>query len=265
MKPIKANSITQNTRNRSPVSFRKGPVDSTGPHARGPRSSNPLRTHSTQLVNGIADRIEIGVLFGEFKPREHLIQDQIAERYGVERNVIRAALRKLEERSVIEHFPNRGALVKEMTAKNAKDLYQLRFLLESRAAEMAAARVTPEIIRQLDMLNEEMKKNLNKGELRGFTLAHEKFHQRIFETADNSYLLKTIKDLRSASASIRNFSYSRYSLADTKNQLFDEHRQMINCLKEGKVDEASVLARNHIKAGLNHYLRNFFPQEPLID
>lgn len=264
MKPNKVNFTMQSGRDPLPVSSRKGSTDSAGLRARGSRSSKPLRTHSNQRVNEIVDRIEIGILFGEFKPREHLIQDQLAERYGAERNVIRAALKKLEERSVIEHFPNRGALVKEMTAKNAKDLYQLRFLVESRAAKMAAARITPEIIRHLVVLNEGMKKNLHMGDLRGFTLAHEKFHQVIFETADNSYLLKTVKDLRSASASIRNFSYSRYSLADPKKQLFDEHRQMINCLREGKTEEMSALAREHIKAGLNHYLRNFFPQEPLV-
>jgi DNA-binding GntR family transcriptional regulator len=228
-------------------------------------SRTSLKANSSYLVNKIVDQIEVGILFGEFKPREHLIQDHLAGRFGVERNVIRAALKKLEERSAIEHFPNRGSRVKDITAKQAKDLYQIRFLLESKAAEMAVANITFRIVRQLEELNEEMKKNLKKGELRGFTLAHEKFHQIIFETADNSYLLKTIKDLRSASASIRNFSYSRYSLADTKDQLFDEHRQMIIFLGEGKVEEVGELARNHIKAGLNHYLRNFFPQEPQVE
>lgn len=248
-----------------PVTQEQGPARLLRPSTGGMPIQRCPRTNSTNLVNEIVDKIEIGILFGEYKPREHLVQDQLAEKYGVERNVIRAALKKLEERSVIEHFPNRGSMVKEMTAKNAKDLYQLRFLLESSAAEMAVAHITSQIIRQLEALHEEMKKDLKRGELRGFTLAHEKFHQMIFETADNSYLLKAIKDLRSASASIRNFSYSRYSLVDTKNQLFDEHRRMINYLEERKVEEGGQLARDHIKAGLNHYLRNFFPQESLID
>jgi DNA-binding GntR family transcriptional regulator len=248
-----------------PVTQGQGPARLLRPSTEGMPIQRCPRTNSTNLVNEIVDKIEIGILFGEYKPREHLVQDQLAERYGVERNVIRAALKKLEERSVIEHFPNRGSMVKEMTAKHAKDLYQIRFLMESKAAEMAAAHITPQILRKLEALNDEMKRNLKKGELRGFTLAHEKFHQTIFETADNSYLLKTIKDLRSASASIRNFSYSRYSLADTKNQLFGEHRRMMDFLEEGEAEKVGEIARVHIKAGLNHYLKNFFPQEPLIE
>jgi DNA-binding GntR family transcriptional regulator len=217
------------------------------------------------MVNEIVDHIEIGILFGEYKPRQHLIQDQLAEKYSVERNIIRAALKKLEEKSVIEHFPNRGSVVKEFTAKNAKDLYRLRFLLEGMAAEMSVAKMTSPIIRQLKSLSEEMEKNLQKGELKEFILAHERFHQLIFETADNFYLLKMIKELISASASIRYFSYSRYSLTETKKQLLDEHKQMITCLKKEDTKKIGQISTSHIKAGINYYLRNFFPQESQID
>jgi DNA-binding GntR family transcriptional regulator len=219
------------------------------------------RINSSDLVNEIVDQIEIGILFGEYRPRQHLIQDQLAEKYSVERNIIRAALKKLEEKSVIEHFPNRGSVVKEFTARNAKDLYRLRFLLEGMAAEMSVAKMTSPVIRQLESLSEEMEKNLREGKLKAFSLAHERFHQLIFETADNFYLLKMIKELISASASIRYFSYSRYSLAETKNQLLGEHKQMITCLKKGDTKKIGQISTSHIKAGINYYLKNFFPQE----
>ncbi len=231
----------------------------------GPPVAEAPKPNSSAFVNSIVDRIEIGILFGEYKPKEHLIQDQLAAKYGVERNVIRAALKKLEERGVIEHFPNRGSRVKEFSAKNAKDLYALRALLESTAAELAAAAISPALIRRLESLSQSMEKNLRKGEYRTFTLEHEKFHQLIFETADNAYLLKMIKELRGASASIRNFSYSRYSLPEAKDQLFAEHRQMIQYLKKKEGKKLGELAIAHIQAGINHYLRNFFPQEKLLN
>jgi DNA-binding GntR family transcriptional regulator len=223
------------------------------------------RTNSPALINEIVDQVEIGILFGEFKPREHLVQDQLAKRYEVERNVIRSVLKRLEERGVIDHYPNRGSIVKELSAKNAKDLYHLRFLLEGTAAEMAVAKMTPEIVQQLESLREAMEKNLKKGDLRSFTLDHEKFHQVIFETADNPYLVKVIKELRSASASIRNFSHSRYSLPETQNQLFDEHQRMIMYLKKGDGKKVAQTARLHIKAGINHYLKHFPSQENMRD
>lgn len=231
-------------------------------------SSTPRRhprVNSSARINEIVEHIEIGVLFGEYRPREHLVQDQLAKKYGVERNLIRAVLRSLEERSIIEHFPNRGSMVKEFTAKNAKDLYRLRFLVEGAAAEMAVKKMTPEILRQLECLRKDMERKLKAGELRGFTLDHEKFHQLIFEASDNFYLLKAIKELRGASSSIRNFSYSRYSLPERRNHLFKEHKQMVALLKKGDVSQVGQLARSHIKAGISHYLRHFFPTENPIE
>jgi DNA-binding GntR family transcriptional regulator len=230
-----------------------------------PLRGKSTRINSSDLVNEIVGHIEIGILFGEYKPRQHLIQDQLAEKYSVERNIIRAVLKKLEEKSVVEHFPNRGSVVKEFTAKNAKDLYRLRFILEGMAAEMSVAKMTSPIIRQLESLSEEMERNLREGKLKAFILAHERFHQLIFETADDFYLLKMIKELISASASIRYFSYSRYSLPEAKNQLFDEHKQMIACLKKGDTKKIGQISRSHIKAGINYHLRNFFPQESQIN
>lgn len=220
--------------------------------------------NSSSLIQAIVERIEIGILFGEYKPREHLIQDQLAEKYKVERNIIRAALKRLEERGVIEHFPHRGSQVKEFSPKDAKDLYALRALLESTAAELAAARICPAVIRQLESLRESMEKNLRQGQYRAFILEHEKFHELLFASADNAYLLKMIKELRGASASIRNFSYSRYSLPEAKDRLFAEHKQMIRYLKKRQGPKLSRLAAAHIQAGINHYLRNFFPQEGLL-
>jgi DNA-binding GntR family transcriptional regulator len=74
-----------------------------------------------------------------------------------------------------------------------------------------------------------------------------------------------IKELISASASIRYFSYSRYSLTETKKQLLDEHKQMITCLKKEDTKKIGQISTSHIKAGINYYLRNFFPQESQID
>ena len=109
-----------------------------------------------------------------------------------------------------------------------------------------------------------MKKHLDKNELKMFTMVHEGFHQLIFDTADNLYISKLTKELRSASVIIRNFSYSRYSIPETKQQLLDEHHEMINCLKSGDRDGIGELAGSHIKAGINYYLRFFFPEEDLL-
>jgi DNA-binding GntR family transcriptional regulator len=220
---------------------------------------------SSQLVDQIVEQIEMGILFGEYKPREHLIQDKLVAKYSVDRYSIRAALKKLEDKDVLVHFPNEGSRVRDLGAKNAKDLYQARFLLEESTARIAASKVTPGIISQLRSLNSNIEKHLKDNELREFMFTHERFHQIIFETADNPYLLRMIQELRSASTTVRNFSYSRYSLPEYKTKLLDEHKRIVVLLENHKLKELGELSKAHIKSGINHYLRSFFPGEHLIE
>jgi len=230
--------------------------------ARHGNGGAPARKDWAQQVDELVDRIEIGVLFGEYRPRERLIQDEVSEKYGVERNVVRMALSRLVEKGVVQHFPNRGCQVREVDAADAKHLYRARMLLEAAAAEAAAERVAPAILDRLTRLSVSMERHLRRGDLRRFMLDHERFHEVIFEGAGNPYVLRMIKALRSASASIRNLSYSRYALREATAQLFAEHKEMVTALRCRDARRMRELARRHIRAGINHYLRTFFPREP---
>jgi DNA-binding GntR family transcriptional regulator len=222
------------------------------------------KRNMADTANEIVDHIEIGILFGEYRPRQHLVQDQLAGKFQVERNIIRAVLGKLEDKRIVQHYPNRGFLVKEFTVKEAKDLYRVRFMLECTAAKLAVENINTHTFKQLEKLNDRMKRHLDNNELKRFTLVHEEFHQMIFDTAGNLYLSKLTKELRSASVIIRNFSYSRYAIPETKQQLLDEHHEMIICLKKGDRDGISDLSGFHIRSGINYYLRFFFPEEDLL-
>ncbi|HSR13451.1 MAG TPA: GntR family transcriptional regulator, partial [Thermodesulfobacteriota bacterium] len=229
-----------------------------------PGGRSVARLRSSEKIEEVVDRIEIGILFGEYKPRERLVQDELAARCGVERNIVRAALKKLEEKSVIDHTPHRGCAVKEFSAKAAKDLYRLRFLLESTATGIAAGRMPKGDLKVLESLQGEMERSLDEGRLRDFILAHERFHQLIFESADNEYLVKMIRHLISASASIRYFAYSRYARKGAKDTLFREHRSLLALLKKRESRKAADLARVHLQSGINYYLSNFFPREERV-
>jgi DNA-binding GntR family transcriptional regulator len=229
------------------------------------REKGSKKSHSSQLVERIVEQIENGILFGEYKPRERLIQDKLVDKYSVERNIIRAALKKLEDKDVLVHVPNEGCKVRDLGAKNAKDLYQARLLLEESTARIAASKATPDIISQLKILCGSIEEHLRDNKLKEFMVAHERFHQMIYEAADNPYLLRMIQGLRSASTTVQNFSYSRYSFPEFKNKLIDEHREIVFLLENCKSEELGDLLKAHIKSGINHYLRSFFPEEPIIE
>jgi len=62
---------------------------------------------------------------------------------GVSRTVIREALRQLEAEGLVDVAPNRGAIVRELTLEEARDLYTIRALLEGLAARMFVEKASP--------------------------------------------------------------------------------------------------------------------------
>ena len=54
---------------------------------------------------------------------------------------VREALRQLEAEGLVKLLPNRGAVVRELSVQDIKEVYQIRVELEGLAARLAAPRV----------------------------------------------------------------------------------------------------------------------------
>ena len=85
---------------------------------------------------------EEAILEGVLKPGERLRAEALAQRFGTSRTPIREALLQLEAQGLVEVEPNRGAVVRTFDRDDLFDLYQLRALLEPRAAALAAPRIS---------------------------------------------------------------------------------------------------------------------------
>lgn len=89
-------------------------------------------------------RIRRWIVEGRLRPGERLVEQRLAEDLDLSRTPVREALRMLQSEGLVAFEPNRGARVRELTRAHIADLYELRARLEAMAAELAAARATPE-------------------------------------------------------------------------------------------------------------------------
>ena len=74
----------------------------------------------------ILSAMEAAILSGEFKPREHLVEMELIDRYGVSRTVIREALKKLEGKGLVRIVPHRGAKVADLSVQEIEEIYFVR-------------------------------------------------------------------------------------------------------------------------------------------
>jgi DNA-binding GntR family transcriptional regulator len=124
--------------------------------------------------------LEGAILTGELKPRERLVEQELAERLQMSRTPIREALRRLEERGLVRILPHRGAIVAELSPVDVENIYAVRSHLESLAARLAAERIGPRTIERVVDL-ESAQARLSAGrDVRALMHANDSFHDTIY-------------------------------------------------------------------------------------
>ena len=93
---------------------------------------------------------------GRIKPGERLRETDLAETIGLSRTPVREAIRRLEAEGLVTHEPRIGAVVKTLTQQEIVELYEMRIVLETTAASMAAKHASDAEVRTLLKLNTEM-------------------------------------------------------------------------------------------------------------
>src|SRR5260370_34299539 len=108
VRSAKREPVTRNLRTRTPRMARKGPTVS-------------VRKQSVSDV--IARSLEEDIVLGRRHPREHLVEQDLCERFNTHRGDVRLALFELEKKGIIRRIPNRGAIVRDLTPKEGRQTY----------------------------------------------------------------------------------------------------------------------------------------------
>jgi GntR family transcriptional regulator, trigonelline degradation regulator len=108
-----------------------------------------IRRSAAPLRHEVLEALRASIVNGRLAPGARLIERELIAMMGVSRTVIREALRQLEAEGLVDVVPNRGAIVRELTIAEARDLYAIRALLEGLAARMFVEKASPDEIAAL--------------------------------------------------------------------------------------------------------------------
>ncbi len=96
-----------------------------------------LRAHGA-TVAFIVERLRADILAGALAPGSRLVECDLTARFSVSRGPVREALRRLAAEGLIEHWPNRGAVVRRLSTRGMRELFEIRVEMEALAARLAA-------------------------------------------------------------------------------------------------------------------------------
>lgn len=140
------------------------------------------------------------IVEGRMPPRRRLSHRTLAKDLGIGRSPVRDALLQLEAEGLIEHRPNSGIYLRELTPHELEGLYELRLVNEPYAAEKAAARAKAAHLAALRRLCDEMTAIAEKPDLPTwfgkpehrfrFCRLDMEFHQAVLEASGNPIAAK---------------------------------------------------------------------------
>ena len=158
--------------------------------------SLPLKERAYELIR-------LDILTFRLKPGEKTSERLLAARYGLGMAPIRAALPRLVQEGFVEKTAERGTFIAPLTLRGVRDTYQMRYLLEPRAAELAAVRGMDSA--RLDRLRKvcETEWALDEDDvIIHILLANRDFNLAIAEASGNALLAATIRHLQNLSLRI---------------------------------------------------------------
>ena len=200
----------------------------------------------------IFEDLKMSIMQGTFKPRERLIERNLAAQFGVSRTPIREALHKLAAMGMVRIIPNQGAMVADFSLQDIESLYFVRLHLEKLAGRLACSKVTKEEINTLVTLNQGLKKAMAWDDFSKMVEKDQQFHLTLIRFSKNPFLIKAIEDLRLKSYPFsyyywRSNQYLRSSLAD--------HNRMIHALRNRDFRLMDTLIEGQLNNSKSRYLK----------
>lgn len=189
------------------------------------------------------------IMKGEFKPGERLKQNDIAERLGVSRMPVREAIQQLVTEGLVNMEPHRGAIVKEFSKEEIKELYFLRAKLEPMALREAYVNLTSDDISKLLDLVERM---IDFKDTAEFVELNIKFHKILIQKCPYNKLNFLIEGLWTGFPQLT--PHLLPNQLEVSNQ---EHKELVVALKEDKIELACEILETHIKRAYKNITETF--------
>lgn len=193
------------------------------------------------------EQIKEAIVLAKFKPGEFISENMMATALEMSRTPVREALRELTYENLVEIIPGRGAVVKDISLKELKEIFALRQVLESFAVEDAVDRITGDEIAELEEIWQgfyEQVQQRKKIEPEIISECDHQLHNMIIRKCDNTYLHSFMDIL---SQQIRRYqllvTIAHGDMADTIRQ----HLEIIDLLKARDKEKLTQVLRHHIK------------------
>jgi DNA-binding GntR family transcriptional regulator len=207
------------------------------------------------------------VILGRLRAGEHLVTQELAERFGVSHTPIREALIALAGIGIIDLLPNRGARVRRVTTHEVREVCQVRRALECEATRSACDRIDRA---ELHALAGALRRMIGRRKRSAPRFIEEAraldswLHDLIAESCGNVFLAQEIARLKTLFRTFRDIAWRHDEAHNDSHRLAEEAREHLAIVEALLADDrksASKAMARHIRSGARYWSRAL-PNQP---
>ncbi|HET8868080.1 MAG TPA: GntR family transcriptional regulator [Agrococcus sp.] len=190
----------------------------------------------------ILDRLREAVTTGELAQGTHLGETELSASLGVSRGTLREALRHLEEEGLLTKDARGRLSVRVVTTAEVRDIFDVRFALESLAIEAVCRRDDLDrTVAGLRMALERMERS-EQGPIAEQVAADLAFHESICIASGNQTLVESWRRVSGLARAVITAAGRDTAIA---NMAAERHSPIVDAIATGDADDAREVLREH--------------------
>lgn len=215
-----------------------------GSAGKGNASKDDATRGGGTTTQRIADAITTAIVERRLMPGTKLAEQKIADIFKVSRTLVRQALNQLSRDKLVTLEPARGARVAEPSVDEARQVFEVRHLVEAAMVRRAAGELDAAQIAELRAHLAAEQAAVQRTDVTGRTRLLADFHVVLARMLGNEVLAELLADLVSRSSLIS----LMYQSAHSAEHSFEEHVAIVDALERRDARAAVRLMQAHLRS-----------------
>lgn len=231
-----------------PTAKRSGPGAEASSEADRPTSGRRSlavdRTRKT-LRELTLEKMRTAIVDQYFQPGQRLVERNLCDELGVSRTVVREVLRHLETEGLVQLVREVGPVVASIDADTARQVYEMRALLEGHGAAACAERAGPAAGAQLEAIVLLIEAAFKRQDLAAVLHQTNEFYREMFHAAGETLAWTMVNSLNARINRLRAITIATRARGEHAPA---EMRRLVDAIKRRDAAAAREAAEQHIRS-----------------
>lgn len=217
-------------------------------------ADSPHRTRREAIVQSLISDI----VQGRFVAGQHLVTQELAQRFSVSHTPIREALIALGGIGLLTLQPHRGAVVRQISPREVREVCRVRRAMECEAVRGACGRIDPVELRRLRRSLQQLVGRRNAKGVAQARVLDSQLHDLVIRSAGNQFLANELNRLKLLFRAFRDVAWEHDTAQNGFERLTEEtqeHLEIIDALLAVRRGEAMRSMSRHICSGMRYWSR----------